>query len=259
MSDQVRLEATFVEHLPTIERVVSVCCRRNGIGPSDAEDVLSWVRLRFIESDYAPIARFRGESSLATYLTVVVASLVREWRIHHWGRWRPSSAARHKGDVAVRLECLVHRDGHALKEAAEHLRTSGETTMTDHALADLLASLPARPPLRPVEVGDDDLAQAESVDKADGLVEAAEKATSQGSIDSALTQALDGLAVEERLIVRMHYWEGASVAEIARALGLMQKPLYRRLDRALAYLRARLEASGISRQLAQTVLEEPAQ
>ena len=37
------------------------------------------------------------------------------------------------------------------------------------------------------------------------------------------------------------------IADIARALNLKQKPLYRRLDRLLQRLRAALEAAGIDR------------
>ena len=80
------------------------------------------MRLRFIENDYAAIRKFRGESSLGTYLTVVVAMLVRDYRVQRWGRWRPSAAARRLGDVAVRLETLVRRNGQAVHEAAETLR-----------------------------------------------------------------------------------------------------------------------------------------
>ena len=53
-------------------------------------------------------------------------------------------------------------------------------------------------------------------------------------------------APEDRVIVRMRFWEGESVADIARALGLPQKPLYRRLERTLAALRRSLEAAGVS-------------
>jgi DNA-directed RNA polymerase specialized sigma24 family protein len=54
----------------------------------------------------------------------------------------------------------------------------------------------------------------------------------------------------------MRYWEGTSVADIARALGLPQKPLYRRLERALAALRAALEAAGVSRHRTAACLAE---
>lgn len=39
--------------------------------PEDTEDVASQVLLKIVENDYAPLRQFRGQSSLATYLTVI--------------------------------------------------------------------------------------------------------------------------------------------------------------------------------------------
>ena len=47
------------------------------------------------------------------------------------------------------------------------------------------------------------------------------------------------------MIMRMHFADGFSVADVARALGLEQKPLYRRLERLRKLLRTYLEAEGI--------------
>jgi RNA polymerase sigma factor (sigma-70 family) len=256
MPSRETLEATFVEHLPAIERVVSISCRRHGIAPSDVAEVQSWVRLKFVESDYAPIAKFRGESSLATYLAVVTASYVRDWRIQHRGKWRPSVAARSKGDLAVRLERLIHRDGRPLQEAGEHLRTSGETNLSDRALAELLATLPSRPPLRPIDEGEGALAIAASTATADNYIDAADDAAARATVGSVLSSALEQLPPEDRLVVRLRFWEGATVADISRTLGVLQKPLYRQLERALKLIKSRLEASGVSARDAQQLLDE---
>ena len=45
----------------------------------------------------------------------------------------------------------------------------------------------------------------------------------------------------------MRFWEGLSVAQIARGLGVPQKGLYRRFERALARMRRDLERGGLSR------------
>ncbi|HEV2146432.1 MAG TPA: hypothetical protein VGR37_03360, partial [Longimicrobiaceae bacterium] len=158
MPDRKDLEALFLENLGWIERVAASICRRHGFGGDDAEDFASWARLRIVEDDYAVLRKFRGESSVTTYLTVVVAMLFRDYRVSRWGRWRPSAAARRHGRLAVRLETLVHRDGYRLEQAGELLRTTGETDLSERELAELLARLPARSPTRPVEVGPDPLA-----------------------------------------------------------------------------------------------------
>jgi DNA-directed RNA polymerase specialized sigma subunit len=55
-----------------------------------------------------------------------------------------------------------------------------------------------------------------------------------------------GLTSEERLILKMRFDDGFPVSQIAAALHLDQKRLYRTIDRILARLRAGLDADGIS-------------
>src|SRR6476620_11211593 len=103
------LESLFVETLPTIRRILSGLSRRQGMLMHDAEDFASWATSRLMENDYAMLRKFRGDSSLSTYLAAVCACLAREYRVTHWGRWRPSVAARRAGTVGVRLETLMQR------------------------------------------------------------------------------------------------------------------------------------------------------
>jgi RNA polymerase sigma factor for flagellar operon FliA len=53
------------------------------------------------------------------------------------------------------------------------------------------------------------------------------------------------LTSEDRVIVRMHIVDGLSLADVARALGIAQKPLYRRLKRLRKVLRTAMEAAGV--------------
>lgn len=240
------LEQLFVQHLTVVDRAVAGIARRHGLTRDAADEFGAWARLRIIEDDYAILAKFRGESSLATYLTVVIAMLYREYRVQEWGRWRPSAAAKRAGNVAVRLETLLNRDGLPLAQAAEILRSAGATTLTDRELAELAATFPLRAPLRPVEYTEAPL-DAPATESADAAVEAEEQAAESNQAREALDSALSSLPTEDRLIVRMHFIDGMSVADIARGLALPQKPLYRRMDRALSALRATLERSGMSR------------
>ena len=45
--------------------------RSSSLGPEDVEDVAAEVMLQIVAGDYAVLRQFRGQSSLATYLTVV--------------------------------------------------------------------------------------------------------------------------------------------------------------------------------------------
>jgi RNA polymerase sigma factor (sigma-70 family) len=245
-------ESILTAHLEWVERAASSLARRHGVG--DAEDFASWVRLRLVEDDYAILRRFRGESAVTTYLTVVVAMLWRDYRAAHWGRWRPSAAARRLGALAVRLETLVHRDGYRLDHAGQLLRTSGETTLGDRQLGELLARLPPRAPLRPVEVGPDPLEGAHASSRADERVLAEEEGAERRAAERALHGALGRLPSEERLMVKLRVWEGLSVADVARALGTQQKPLYRRFERVFARLHDEVAAAGVTREQVRRML-----
>ena len=256
MSDRHELEALFVQHLPHIERAVAAVCRRHGVRDADAEDCASWVKLRIVEDEYAVFRKVRGESSITTYLTVVVAMLFRDYLVQRRGRWRPSAAAQRLGPIATRLERMVARDGMPLREAGERLRTAGETSLTDRELAGVVRELPSRTPLRPVEVPDDAVAEHASLDGADAPLGAAEDHAARREAEAALAAALATLPAEDRVILRMRYWEGSSVADIARALSIEQKPLYRRLERLLVELRGGVEARGLVRERVRALLDD---
>lgn len=52
----------------------------------------------------------------------------------------------------------------------------------------------------------------------------------------------------------MHYWELKSVAEIARASGLKQKPLYRLLESIQRRLKQRMLQQGITQEMVAEIL-----
>lgn len=239
-------EALFLANLEWVERTIASLCRRYGLARDEADDVSSWVKLKLIEDDYAAFRKFRGDSSIRTYLVVVVAALFRDYRAGHWGRWRPSAAALRRGRLAVRLETLVYRDRCTLDQAARTLRAAGETDLPDRDLAALLAELPTRGPLRPLPAGDAPLAAVPGAAFADERVAADEAERQRQGIFVALERVLQRLPPEDRLILRLQYWKGLSVADVARALKLPQKPLYRRIDRILRQLRTELPREGIA-------------
>jgi RNA polymerase sigma factor for flagellar operon FliA len=248
----------LVRHLPWIERVAASLCRRHALDPDEADDFASWAKTRLMEDDYAVLRKFRGESALTTYLTVVMSMLYRDYRVWRWGRWRPSAAARRRGPVAVQLETLVHRDGYHWSQAAAVLQARGHGSLSEREVATLIAELPPGTRGRPTEVGAEPLATTPDPARADETVLAAETQAEQDVLARALARAMEGLGDEDRTILRMRFWEGCSVADIARALRLEQKPLYRRLERTLKTLRSALEAEGVSRDRVRALLDEEA-
>jgi DNA-directed RNA polymerase specialized sigma24 family protein len=66
-------------------------------------------------------------------------------------------------------------------------------------------------------------------------------------VQTALDRVRQTLTAEQRLILKMRFEDSVPVADIARALHLNQKRLYRTIEQLLATLRQGLEAEGIDR------------
>ena len=246
MLDQQNYEALFLEHLRWIERAAEAACRRQGIYGADAEDFAASVKIKLMENDYAAMRGFRGVARIRTYLTTVIMHHLHDHVRERRGRWRPSAAAERLGPPAGQLEALVYRDGFALGQAGELLRTAGRTSLSDAELARLLGRLPPRQPLRPVEVAAEPaLFAAESPSRADERVAASDADARRERLHLALRRAREKLEPEDQIIVRMHFVDGKTVAEVARALHLEQKPLYRRVEGLRARLREHLEQEGV--------------
>src|SRR5258708_2977492 len=107
----------FISHLDLIDRVTGFVCAGDHVSSGDAEDFGSFVKLKFVESDYAVLTKFEGRSSLRTYLTIVIQRLFLDYRISAWGKWRPSAEAKRGGALAMFLEQLLARDGHTFDGA----------------------------------------------------------------------------------------------------------------------------------------------
>jgi RNA polymerase sigma factor (sigma-70 family) len=238
-------ETLFLSNLPVIDEAVAQVCRRHRLSSTEAGDFASDVHLHFIEHNYERLRRFEGRSSLKTYITVCVQRCFLDYRNKLWGKWRPSAEAARLGPDAILLERMVVRDGWTIEQASEAMKLHHHVTIDDR-LAALCVRLAQRQPPRE-RVPDDEADQLESpVPAPDAHVVRAEQDFLVKRVRAACVRACETLSPEERLILRMRFDEMA-VADIARALHLNQKRLYRTIERLLAELRTRLEADGISR------------
>jgi RNA polymerase sigma factor for flagellar operon FliA len=246
MPDRQSPETLFVEHLDWIKKVAGIACAKHRVWDGEAEEFASWIVMKLMEDDYAVIRDFRGESGLRTYLSIIVARQFHEYRRQQFGRWRRSAAAERLGPPAPDLEALVYRHGYTVEQAGEKLRTEGKTEHSNKELAQLLQQLPRRGPLRPVEVPSDAvLDRAPGTSRADERVAATEADEERGRVMDALERATSLLDPADQAIVRMRFKEGRTLAFVARALKLEQKPLYRRLERILKELREHMEREGV--------------
>jgi RNA polymerase sigma factor (sigma-70 family) len=245
----------YLSHRDLIERVLSHVCRRHRLASADAEDFVSSARLHLIDSDCEVIRSFRGRSSLETYLVTVITHFFQDWRNARWGKWRPSAEARRRGPVAVHLERLTVRDGLTLDEAFETLRTNFALTISRAEIEDLAARFPSRAKRRLIT--DDALESHADVGAGpDAEVRRQEAEEDADRSSSAMAAALARLPAQDRLLLRLSFEDGISIADIARILRLDSKALYRRRDRLLGELRGTLESHGVTAETAREILEQ---
>lgn len=238
-------EETFLAELPRVERVIGATCRRHHLRAEEAEEFAATVRLKLIADDYAVLRKFEGRSSLPTFLTTVVERLFLDWRNQIWGKWRPSAEARRLGPLAVRVETLLAREGHSLVEVVRILAAPGAAEAVDRAQVESLAArLPVR--MRRHREGTEQLDRLPApAARPDQELEAREREAERVRTEELLAAAIAGLASADRLLVRMRIEDGATVADMARALGVEARPLYRRLEGIYRTLRHELEARGV--------------
>jgi RNA polymerase sigma factor for flagellar operon FliA len=236
----------YLIHRDTLEGAIASVCRRFHLSGPDAEDFASEFRLRLVEEDYATLREFEGRSSLRTYLHVVVMRAFQDWRNARWGKWRVSAEAKRLGPLAERLEILIVRDRHTLGEAAEILRTNFGLSVSEATLDSLAARFPSRHGRQ--HVADAALEETPAANPLpDRSLEQDAAAIAARSAGDALARALARMPAEDQLILRMRFQDCLTVAQVARALHLEQKPLYRRIDRLLRQLREDLEQGGLTR------------
>lgn len=243
----------FLEELPTIERAIRFACRRGSLHDADAEDFGSYVKVKLIDADYAALRGFEGRSSFAAFIGVVVQRLLLDYRIHLWGRWHASAEAKRLGERAVAVESMLLRDGRTIDEVIAPLQRRWPE-LTRAGIEDIARRLPRRAP-RPYMTSLDDATREPGVDgRVDRAVLEREQVARSARLAAAVREAMRRLPDDERTIVRLRFEGGMSVAEIARSLGVEQKPLYRRVTHALRNLRKMLEQAGYDESDAEAVL-----
>lgn len=231
-------ERLFLENLPYVEHVVAFIVRRHALNSWDADDFDGWVKLRLIQGDYAILRKFKGSSRLTTFLTTVIHNLHRDFRIQRWGKWRPSAAARRHGELGIQLETLLYRDGYSLAEAVRILRENYSVEIGGGELASVAAEL--RPRFSRRFESEEALIDAAAPDRTERRLESREKAASWYRLLRRVREAMLALDGEERLILRLRFEEGLTVAAIARELDLDQRRLYTRVHALLRQLRQQI-------------------
>jgi RNA polymerase sigma factor (sigma-70 family) len=199
---------------------------------------------KLVEDDSRVLASWEGRSAFPTFLTVVLVNLMRDYRTHIWGKWRPTAAARRKGREAVLLEQLCFRDGLPLDEAFERMRTEHGVTLSRAELERMAGSLTRRMERR--RVSEEELLRIPVDGQVESRIEDAERSRTEEQLRVLLTPLLRSLSAEDRLLLKLHYWDSLSMAAISPLLGRPPRELYSVRDKCLKKIRRNLEEAGLS-------------
>lgn len=239
----VRGRELLERHIDLIQHKLRSLGRHSGLPDHEADEFCSWAMFRLVDDDYRLLASWQGRSAFSTYLTVVLVNLMRDYRIHLWGKWRPSAEARRHGAETVLLERLWLRDGLSLGEAIDRLQAERGATLSRAELERIAGSLPRRTPRR--RVGEEELQRVGIDGHVEARVEDGERARLAARLQTLLLPRLESLATEDRLLFKLHYQDGLTVAAISHLLGRPQRELYSSRDRCLKQLRQALQEAGL--------------
>lgn len=249
------LEQEFLAHLPFIERATSYVARTNHLSSQDAQDFASCVKVKLIEDDYAVLRKFQGRSSLRTFLGVVIQREFIEFQRQRLGKWHSSAEARRGGPVLMLLERLLVRDGYTFEESCQLLASRHGVTLGRGELESLASRLPPR--FARTFESDDALPYLPSAMPApDAVLDRMERDRLETAVRRALTDLKARLPETDRLILAYRFEDGRKVVDIARALQIEQKALYRRVESILKQLREALEAAGFDASVVQALFNE---
>ena len=236
-------EKLFEEAKDAIERALRFVAFRRRLGPTEFQELRSFVMLKLVENDYGRLRKHQSQGSLAAYLSVVVHRLYLDDQIGRWGKWHPSVEAQRRGNTAVELERLVYRDGYGIGEAVEHIAMRGDSTSRSREeLLSLVYALPVRHRPRPVP---EDQLRGVATNAPLDPIELRERDTLVQKLQEELVRAMASLDGDDWLVLKMRYQDRQTVPQIAHTLGLDAKPLYARIRRLLGRVRGRLERAGL--------------
>jgi RNA polymerase sigma factor (sigma-70 family) len=246
----------LLTNLTAIRRMAAGISRQHGGTADDAEEFTAVACYRLVKDDYAALRKFKGRSSLRTFLFKVLQRMFLDYRIAQWGKWRPSATARREGALAVQLDRLTRRDGLTFDEACSVLEASAQRSLDTSELDRLRVLLPARS--RPRFVTDEDLIAASIMTTAsrDNLMQLFHGAVAERA-GSALRRALAAIPPDDWLVLKLRFQDQMTVRAIAKLLEVDGAKLYRRIDRLLAGLRASLEEQGVAPSELFAALAEP--
>jgi RNA polymerase sigma factor (sigma-70 family) len=254
--DQPSWESEFLRLRPFVERTARYAGRRFGVRQADIDDLVSSAFTHLIEQDYRVLRSFRSRSKIETYLATVITNFARDYKNSVLGKWRPSMEATMLGTEAVLVEELHIRDGYTLDATWEMLTTNYDLAISRDALERLASRLRPRTTRR-----FEPEAALESIPTSDRPPDRAllqrERDEAAARLRDVISQIKAALSAEDQVILAMRYEDDVKVVDIAQALGIEVRRLYRRIDTLRGQLRTALEVRGLDVSVLENFEEAP--
>ncbi|HEX5719048.1 MAG TPA: hypothetical protein VF179_22990 [Thermoanaerobaculia bacterium] len=205
-----------------------------------------------VESRIEDAERSRTEEQLRVLLAPLLQSLPAEDRLllklHYWDGFSMAAISSLLGRPQRELysvrEQLCGRDGFSLGEAVERMRSEHGVFLSRAELERMVASLTRRAERR--RGSEAELLRIPVNGQVESRVEEAERSRIEEQLRVLLAPLLRSLPAEDRLLLKLHYWDGLSVAAISPLLGRPQRELYSVRDKCLKMIRRNLEEAGLS-------------
>ena len=230
-NDEQYYRELLTQNYDLVVRIVRATARRYRLSATEVEELTSRVGEKLVENGYATLRKFRGQASLSTYLTTVIARVLLDHRNERWGRCRPSVAARRLGATAVRLEMLMYRDGLNFQEACEVLRTNWGAAESTAEFDALCGRLPSRVRRR--------MLGAEALEAMPAAVPDADRENLLNQLERSVAR----LPASDQRMLRLRFSDGWTIRRIALTSGRLPKPTYRYFEQLLRRLRHTMSAS----------------
>jgi RNA polymerase sigma factor (sigma-70 family) len=219
-------------HYSAVEAAVAAASRRFQLTRDQTDELGSIMRLKIIVDRYAVLRKFKGESSLATYLTAIACRVWIDAQRRHTGKWRASIEATRLGRTAILLERLVVRDALSFDEAYHTLKITYGASEPREQIEEFYSRLPRRARRRMV-----------SVDALRGLADPQGPAPDRSDAEAVaarfvqVARAVRSLPFGDRRVLTLRFVRGLTIARIACELQVEPKAMYRRFERILVRLR----------------------
>ncbi len=216
------------------------------------------------QNNYRVLREFKGNAQLTTYLTAIISRRAVDMIRRKLGRGREKERAKDLGNIGLLLYQRVIKDGHPLRDVYDELRTNGNFPNSLEELEAMLRKIKGKnsgchqPGAANGNNGTSVVKNGTSINeeeyvipdtKSDPQTLLMEKQRQQ-EIHQVIREIIAPLSGEERLLLRMRFpvhedEKPGSVEQIANALGIAPKAVYKRITRLMKKCRQQLDRRGV--------------